>query len=148
MRVLRGIANATDAALLPAARPFLSHSSFGVREAAVHAVQRMSVSEVDELLRERLERDPHASVRSTAATALGLRVPSAPLARALAQAGMSDPDAHVRSRAITVMGTWLAAQPELRTALQTIATRDREPKLRQQAQSAIEAAATSAHAPG
>lgn len=74
--VLRGIANATDAFLFDRARPYLTHDAASVREAALHAIQRMGHAKVNALLAERLRKDASASVRRTAAQSAALRDPS------------------------------------------------------------------------
>jgi hypothetical protein len=143
IRVLRGIANAADATLLAAVRPLLQHTAFGVREAAVAAVQRMTAPEVDGLLIARLRGDAHASVRVAAADAIGSRTASAELSRALAGAALDDADAHVRDRALAIMADWLGTRAELRPALEKAARTDLEPKLRERA-----ARALAQHPPG
>jgi HEAT repeat protein len=137
IRVLRAIANSADPSLLAVGLPFLEHEDFGVREAAVYAVRLMNAPEVDGLLAARLAQDPHASVRSAAATAMSARAPTAALAGALTAAALGDRDPHVRNRAIRVMSAWLDDLPQLSAALAEVAEADPEPKLRAQAAGAL-----------
>jgi len=133
MRVLRGIANAADAALLGSAQPLLQSEAFGVREAAVFALQRMPGVDVDRVLVEQLAKEGHASVRTAVVRAYDHRAPSAEAVEALAQAATKDPNTHVRYAAITAMGKWVGKFPQLRPVLEEIGRSDAEPKLQRQA---------------
>jgi hypothetical protein len=135
--VLRSIANSGHADALPRVLPYLSDDREKVRAAAVRALQSMRGPQVDGILAAQLKKDPSSKVRIAAVAAAQVREPSAELAGALVAASTEATDARVRFRAIELMVRWLPKRPELRAALERVATNDTEPKVRNRAKAAL-----------
>jgi hypothetical protein len=135
--VLRAIANSGYEGALPAVVPYLTHDDESVRVAAVRALQSMQDAHVDELLASILTDNASANVRFAALESSSVREPSEPVARALAGMAGGEPDSHVRYRAVELMILWMDRRPDLRTALEQIATSDEEGQVRERAKAAL-----------
>jgi hypothetical protein len=139
MLALRGISNSGDVGALPAVKPWLTNESMGVRHAAIDALRLMQHANADAWLAERLRDDESASMQAAVIAAATGRVPSAPMADALAKASLEGKDAIVRHRAVELASSWLEAQPRLTSTLQQVADKEEQPEIRELALNALNA---------
>jgi hypothetical protein len=135
--VLRSIANSGYAGALSRVTPYLGDERERVRVAAVRALQSMRDPKIDGILASRMKTDASRDVRIAAMAAAKIREPSDELTGAVASAGIEASDAQVRFRAVELMIRWLPQRPDLRVALERVARKDAEPKVRNRAQAAL-----------
>jgi hypothetical protein len=135
--VLRSIANSGYAGALSRVTPYLGDERERVRVAAVRALQSMRDPKIDGILASRMKTDASRDVRIAAMAAAKVREPSDELTGAVASAGTEASDAQVRFRAVELMIRWLPQRPDLRVALERVAQKDAEPKVRNRAQAAL-----------
>ena len=84
--------------------------------------------------------EPAIDPISTAMAALDVvrvRQPSDVLVHALAEAATAALNPQVRYHAVGLIVAWLGRRPDLRSALQQVATKDTEPRIRDRAQAAL-----------
>lgn len=130
---LRAVANAGDASAFPMVDPYLRSTDSVVRAAAVESLQEMSLPQADEIISRALSSDEDSQVRRAAARAASERAPSPLLVTAASRAALTDKNPHVRLSALAVLGRYLPRQPEVRSAIETVAAKDAEDAIRKEA---------------
>jgi hypothetical protein len=93
--------------------------------------------EVDALLAAHMGADEKVNVRMAALDAAALRTPSRVLADAVGATAEAAPDTHSRVRAVRLAQRWLPQQPELRSALDHVASADQDQAVRKAALAAL-----------
>jgi hypothetical protein len=136
LAVLGGVANSGYLPALPRLAPYLADGEDDVRSAAVRSLRNMPGEQVDALLGNRITTDLAAKVRISAIEAAQMRQPTDLLATPLFSAS-TDPEPHVRFAAVELMAHWLDRRPELRAALEHVASADEEPRIRERARGAV-----------
>jgi len=137
LAALGAITNSGYDNALPSVTPFLSDPRDTVRAAAVRALQSMQSERIDPLIAARLRSDGSSEVRISAIDAARVREPDESLTQAVAAAAVGAEDARVRYRAVDLIVHWLPNRPELHSTLATVATNDKEPRVRERARASL-----------
>jgi hypothetical protein len=135
--VLGAIANAGYTPALPRVLPYLSNPNEDLHSAGVTALRSMQDPTVDQLIASQLGGDASAKVQLAALDVVRVRQPSDVLVHALAEAATAALNPQVRYHAVGLIVAWLGRRPDLRSALQQVATKDTEPRIRDRAQAAL-----------
>jgi hypothetical protein len=140
VHLLRGIANAGDAAAFDAVAPLLAHDNDAIRGAAVEALRLMQHPLVDGAIARRLREEPQPSALRAALNAAKLRAPGEELTDAVVGVAVSSRDSQARYRATRLMAEWLGQRPSLRAALSEVARQDESEAVRRAAEEALSGA--------
>lgn len=136
--VLRAITNSGYDAALARLGPYLKDEREPVRVAAVRALQSMHSTGIDEILASHLRSDSSRDVRVSAIDASKVRQPNDSMATALVSVATdSSADPHVRYRAVELMNLWRTRRPDMRNALEQVAAKDQEPRVRDLAKASL-----------
>lgn len=133
---LTALGNAGDPETFSLVRGFVGASSEPVRAAAIQALRRMPLVDVEPLLVGAC-RDPASAVRFSAVDVIHERVPSEELGRALATIALQEPDYQVRARAVNVLAKWLPDVPSVADSLARVAATDANADLRNVSKNAL-----------
>jgi hypothetical protein len=91
----------------------------------------------DELIARYLLEDKSKQVRLSAIESADLREPTEVMVAALAKAATQSDETHVRYRAVELLIRWLPKRPDVRGALERVAQKDEEAKVRDRARKAL-----------